>query len=360
MTSVAPSADVRSLSHPGTAAAAPSSTGNLPISSGHSVIKPPVYGPRDVMLEQQAQFAKEFIIYSRKLALLSLSAGVTFNVVPMSSCMTFEAQAHHSRFDMDNRAAEAVPERDWEQLFERSLQHPARSKSVVIARVKQLSMDNTLLRVDDRMSAWQGAYLKVLMKEGAEDMDHFHPKPVIQALLSGIKPSGVKALVKEACDFDDAAIKHNIELFWALVRTTLERALPVLEAEANAARVKAILGKKCGDAALAPVALRPRPRSSGSRRSRRPRSRRSKSSRRRLRVSALPAGVGVGPKPLQSARAALASITSATSPVRPTRPRKRSSRPSARSSARRSSRSSHRSRTSRCGHPSRLRGRFQA
>ncbi|EQC24778.1 hypothetical protein SDRG_17330 [Saprolegnia diclina VS20] len=72
--SAAPSIDVRSLHYPALSSAPQPSVNQLPIFSGHGVNKPPVYGPRGVMTEHQAQFAKEFIVYSRKQALLCLSA----------------------------------------------------------------------------------------------------------------------------------------------------------------------------------------------------------------------------------------------------------------------------------------------
>ncbi|RLN99527.1 hypothetical protein DYB28_004432, partial [Aphanomyces astaci] len=67
---------------------------------------------------------------------------------------------------------------------------PTSTKAVVVARLKQLSMDNTLLRTRDRMTGWQARYTAILTYEAAEDIDYFHPKAVIQALMLGIKPNG--------------------------------------------------------------------------------------------------------------------------------------------------------------------------
>ncbi|RHZ07460.1 hypothetical protein DYB37_011009, partial [Aphanomyces astaci] len=67
---------------------------------------------------------------------------------------------------------------------------PTSTKAVVVARLKQLSMNNTLLRTRDRMTEWQARYMAILTYKAVEDIDYFHPKAVIQALMLGIKPNG--------------------------------------------------------------------------------------------------------------------------------------------------------------------------
>ena len=217
-----------------------------PMISGFTVNKPPVYGLQGLRDEHKIKFAKEYIVYARKQDTMSVSGGVSIGTVTMGACMTQEALAHHARFDFHGRPIRDIQEHEWEAMFEAALKIPAQNKSMVIARLRGIAMDEKLLRVGDRMTEWQSAYLKILVAEGAEDIDYFHPKPVIQALMAGIRPAGVKALVKEAYDFDNKAIKGNIAAFWEFVRSKLEQVLPAMEAAENAARVKA-LNKRRGD-----------------------------------------------------------------------------------------------------------------
>jgi hypothetical protein len=214
--------------------------------SGFTVNKPPVYGLQGLRDEHKIKFAKEYIVYARKQDTMSVSGGVSISTVTMGACMTQEALAHHARFDFHGRPIRDIHEHEWEAMFEAALKIPAQNKAMVIARLRGIAMDEKLLRVGDRMTEWQSAYLKILVAEGAEDIDYFHPKPVIQALMAGIRPAGVKALVKEAYDFNNKAIKGNIAAFWEFVRSKLEQVLPAMEAAENASKVKA-LNKRRGD-----------------------------------------------------------------------------------------------------------------
>ncbi|RHY93856.1 hypothetical protein DYB35_012966, partial [Aphanomyces astaci] len=108
------------------------------------------------------------------------------------------------------------------------------------SRLKQLSMDNTLLRTSVRMTDWQARYIDILTDEAAEDIDFFHPKAVIQALMHGIKPDGAKALVRNSYDFDDKEIKFNISKFWSHVRGVLSNVLPAMGAETDALPPRAL------------------------------------------------------------------------------------------------------------------------
>ncbi|RLN99725.1 hypothetical protein DYB28_006043, partial [Aphanomyces astaci] len=169
----------------------------------------------------------------------------------MSSCMTAEALAHHARFQFD-RPIEDIRETEWEAMFEASMLIPTSSKAVVVARLKQLSMDNTLLRTSDRMTDWQARYMDILTDEAAEDIDFFHPKAVIQALMHGIKPDGAKALVRNSYDFDDKEIKFNISKFWSHVRGVLSNStkLAITKTKRDKTRKKPAWSKRLKDPGL--------------------------------------------------------------------------------------------------------------
>ncbi|RHY04976.1 hypothetical protein DYB36_013685 [Aphanomyces astaci] len=187
-----------------------------PLISGYTPTKPPVYGKDGFRERDQQKFAKRFIVYARGQDTISVSSGVRIGTVSMSSCMTAEALAHHARFQFD-RPIEDI-----------------RETELSLSRLKQLSMDNTLVRTSDRMTDWQARYMDILTDEAAEDIDFFHPKAVIQALMYGIKPDGAKALVRNSYDFDDKEIKFNISKFWSHVRGVLSNVLPAMGAEADA------------------------------------------------------------------------------------------------------------------------------
>ncbi|RHY80616.1 hypothetical protein DYB35_013027 [Aphanomyces astaci] len=95
---------------------------------------------------------------------------------------------------------------------------PTSSKAVVVARLKQLAMDNTLFRTRDRMTDWQARYMDILTDEAAEDID-FHSKAVVH----GIKPNGANALVRNSDDFNDKKIKFDISKFWSHVCGVLSK-----------------------------------------------------------------------------------------------------------------------------------------
>ncbi|RLO10456.1 hypothetical protein DYB28_011156 [Aphanomyces astaci] len=81
------------------------------------------------------------------------------------------------------------------------------------------------------MTDWQARYMDILADEAAEDIDYFHPKAVIQALMHGIKPDGAKGC-------------H--------VRGVLSNVLPAMAAEADAFRAKGINNKERAPAVPAP------------------------------------------------------------------------------------------------------------
>ncbi|KAF0707151.1 hypothetical protein AaE_013747 [Aphanomyces astaci] len=239
--------------HPTPTSPLPQSTA-APLISGYTPTKPPVYGKDGFKERDQQKFAKRFIVYARGQDAISVSSGVRIGTVSMSSCMTAEALAHHARFQFD-RPIEDIRETEWEAMFEAAMLIPTSSKAVVVARLKQLSMDNTLLRTSDRMTDWQARYMDILTDEAAEDIDFFHPKAVIQALMYGIKPDGAKALVRNSYDFDDKEIKFNISKFWSHVRGVLSNVLPAMAAEADALRAKGISNKKRAEAVPAPATV---------------------------------------------------------------------------------------------------------
>ncbi|RLO02697.1 hypothetical protein DYB28_013839 [Aphanomyces astaci] len=248
--------------HPTPTSQLPQSTA-APLISGYTATKPPVYGKDGFKERDQQKFAKRFIVYARGQDAISVSSGVRIGAVSMSSCMTAEALAHHARFQFD-RPIEDIRETEWEAMFEASMLIPTSSKAVVVARLKQLSMDNTLLRTSDRMTDWQARYMDILTDEAAEDIDYFHPKAVIQALMHGIKPDGAKALVRNSYDFDDKEIKFNISKFWSHVRGVLSNVLPAMPAEADALRAKGISNKERAPVVPAPPTVaaevkRPKP-----------------------------------------------------------------------------------------------------
>ncbi|RHZ34343.1 hypothetical protein DYB31_012411, partial [Aphanomyces astaci] len=239
--------------HPTPTSPLPQSTA-APLIRGYTPTKPPVYGKDGFRERDQQKFAKRFIVYARGQDAISVSSGVRIGTVSMSSCMTAEALAHHARFQFD-RPIEDIRETEWEAMFEAAMLIPTSSKAVVVARLKQLSMDNTLVRTSDRMTDWQARYMDILTDEAAEDIDFFHPKAVIQALMYGIKPDGAKALVRNSYDFDDKEIKFNISKFWSHVRGVLSNVLPAMAAEADALRAKGISNKKRAEAVPAPATV---------------------------------------------------------------------------------------------------------
>ncbi|RHY80615.1 hypothetical protein DYB35_013996 [Aphanomyces astaci] len=236
--------------HPTPTSQLPQSTA-APLISGYTATKPPVYCKDGFKERDQQKFAKRFIVYARGQDAISVSSGVRIRTVSMSSCMTAEALAHHARFQFD-RPIEDIRETEWEAMLEASMLIPTSSKAVVVARFKQLSMDNTLLRTSDRMTDWQARYMDILADEAAEDIDYFHPKAIIQALMHGIKPDRAKALVRNSYDFDDKEIKFNISKFWSHVRGVLSNVLPAMPAEADALRAKGISNKERAPVVPAP------------------------------------------------------------------------------------------------------------
>ena len=211
--------------------------------SGYTPRQPPVFGKKGLDTQAQIAFTKEFIAYAQAQDKISISTGQDVGTVMMSACMTAEAKAHHARFTF-NMAIEDITERQWELFFEASLGRAADNKAVVIAMIHNLSMDNSILDVADRMTDWQAKYHKILVTQNAEDIDYFHPKPVVQALIPGIKPDGVRALIKQDYDFDDPKLKQNIFMFWERVRERLSHVLPAMRAEANAQLVRNLRNKK--------------------------------------------------------------------------------------------------------------------
>jgi len=137
-----------------------------PMISGFTVNKPPVYGLQGLRDEHKIKFAKEYIVYARKQDTMSVSGGVSIGTVTMGACMTQEALAHHARFDFHGRPIRDIHEHEWEAMFEAALKIPAQNKAMVIARLRGIAMDEKLLRVGDRMTEWQSAYLKILVAEG--------------------------------------------------------------------------------------------------------------------------------------------------------------------------------------------------
>ncbi|RLO02732.1 hypothetical protein DYB28_014483 [Aphanomyces astaci] len=213
--------------HPTPTSPLPQSTA-APLISGYTPTKPPVYGKDGFKERDQQKFATRFIVYARGQDAISVSSGVRIGTVSMSSCMTAEALAHHARFQFD-RPIEDIRETEWEAMFEAAMLIPT-----------------------DRMTDWQARYMDILTDEAAEDIDYFHPKAVIQALMHGIKPDGAKALVRNSYDFDDKEIKFNISKFWSHVRGVLSNVLPAMAAEADALRAKGISNKERAPVVPAP------------------------------------------------------------------------------------------------------------
>ncbi|RHY15859.1 hypothetical protein DYB36_011750 [Aphanomyces astaci] len=205
--------------HPTPTSPLPQSTA-APLISGYKPTKPPVYGKNGFKERDQQKFAKRFIVYTRGQDTISVSSAVRIETA----------------------------------MFEASILIPTSSKAVVVARVKQLSMDNTLLRTSDGMTDWQAKYMDILTDEEAEDTD-FHPKAVIQALMHGIKPDGAKALARNSYDFDDKEIKFNISKFWSHVRGVLSNVLPAMAAEPDALLAKGISNKKRDETVPTPATV---------------------------------------------------------------------------------------------------------
>ncbi|RHY10103.1 hypothetical protein DYB25_005331, partial [Aphanomyces astaci] len=122
-----------------------------PINSGVGEAPPgdsqwqPASGKDSFKERDQQKLAKRFIVYARGQDAISVSSGVRIGTVSMSSGITAEALAHHARFQFD-RPFEDISETEWEAMFEASMLIPTSSKAVVVARLKLLSMDNTLIR----------------------------------------------------------------------------------------------------------------------------------------------------------------------------------------------------------------------
>ncbi|ETV75230.1 hypothetical protein H257_10424 [Aphanomyces astaci] len=95
----------------------------------------------------QQKLAKRFIVYARGQDAISVSSGVRIGTT------------------------------EWEAMFEASMLIPTSSKAVVVARLKLLSMDHTLIRTSDCMTDWQARYLDILTDEAAEDIDSTIPRP---------------------------------------------------------------------------------------------------------------------------------------------------------------------------------------
>ncbi|RHZ34826.1 hypothetical protein DYB26_014143, partial [Aphanomyces astaci] len=149
-----------------------------------------------------------------------------------------EASGYKAHLDMEQRAFNNA-NLNWQQMQQQRPIEDIREtdKAVVVARLKQLSMDNTLT------------------DEAAKDIDFFHRKSVIQALMHGIKPDGAKALVRNSYDFDDKEIKFNISKFWSHVHGVLSNVLPVMAAEADALRAKGNSNKKRAETVPAPATV---------------------------------------------------------------------------------------------------------
>ncbi|KAG9405662.1 hypothetical protein AC1031_003570 [Aphanomyces cochlioides] len=182
--------------------------------SGFSAPKAPRY--TGYTIEARRTFARQYVEYMNECAHVAVSIGIKIGIRPIRTCIDAKAKQFAAIMHL-NKAPDDVSNAEWNKYFEDALNHHGPDYGDLEAKIRS----------------------SVIMDERELDPDRCFDKwNVFKALLEGIRPAALRAVVKSWLELDQKHLRNSVLQFMAYVKTKLVAQLEFVRATKASGIVK--------------------------------------------------------------------------------------------------------------------------
>ncbi|KAG9414560.1 hypothetical protein AC1031_007967 [Aphanomyces cochlioides] len=207
----------------------------VPMLSGFSAPKAPRY--TGYTIEARRTFGRQYVEYMNECAHVAVSIGIKIGIRPIRTCIDAKAKQFAAMMHL-NKAPDDVSNAEWNKYFEDALNHHGPDYGDLEAKIRSsVIMDERELDPDRGFDKWVYSYWN-LLKKNMMSFHSRHPKNVVKALLEGIRPAALRAVVKSRLDLDQKHLRNSVLQFMAYVKTKLVAHLEVVRATKASGIVK--------------------------------------------------------------------------------------------------------------------------
>ncbi|KAF0722658.1 hypothetical protein Ae201684P_004375 [Aphanomyces euteiches] len=197
-----------------------SQTGSaVPMLSGFPAPKAPRY--TGYTIEARRTFARQYVEYMNECAQVAVSIGIKIGIRPIRTCIDAKAKQFAAMMHL-NKAPDDVSNAEWNKYFEDALNHHGPDYGDLEAKIRSsVTMDERELDPDRCFDKWVYNYWNLLEKNNMMSFHSRHPKNVVKALLEGIRPAALKAVIRSRLELDQKHLRNSVLQFMAYVKTKL-------------------------------------------------------------------------------------------------------------------------------------------
>ncbi|KAH9106103.1 hypothetical protein AeMF1_018211 [Aphanomyces euteiches] len=171
-------------------------------------------------------------------AQVAVSIGIKIGIRPIRTCIDAKAKQFAAMMHL-NKAPDDVSNAEWNKYFEDALNHHGPDYGDLEAKIRSsVTMDERELDPDRCFDKWVYSYWNLLEKNNMMSFHSRHPKNVVKALLEGIRPAALKAVIRSRLELDQKHLRNSVLQFMAYVKTKLVAHLEFVRATKASGIVK--------------------------------------------------------------------------------------------------------------------------
>ena len=187
--------------------------------SGFSAPKAPRYSGST--LDARKAFASQYHEYVSDCAQVALATGCRIGIRPIGTCIEAKAKRFAAEMHM-GKDVQAVKNHEWEAYFQYAFDYHGQDYGDLEQAIRShVIMDDKELDAERCHDKWIHSYWLLLERNNMQSFHKRHPKNAVKALIEGIRPASLKAVVKSHLDLDQKHLRNDVLQFFAYVKTKL-------------------------------------------------------------------------------------------------------------------------------------------
>ncbi|KAG9409021.1 hypothetical protein AC1031_019282 [Aphanomyces cochlioides] len=159
--------------------------------------------------------------YCNECAQAALSLGTRIGIRPIGTCLDAKAKSFAAMMHF-GRDAVSISNQEWTEYFQHALNYHGPDFGDLEAKIRTtVVMDEKELDRDRGYDKWVYAYWSLLDKNNMISFHTKHPKNAVKALVEGVRPASLRAVVKNHLELDQKHLRNSVLQFMAFVKTKL-------------------------------------------------------------------------------------------------------------------------------------------
>ncbi|KAG9405093.1 hypothetical protein AC1031_004199 [Aphanomyces cochlioides] len=192
---------------------------NSTLLSGFAAPKPPRY--TGYSLPERKAFARAYFEYCNEFAEAATQLGTRIGIRPIGTCIEAKAKDFAITFHL-RKSPESVTNNDLYAYFQAALDHRPINPSELIQKLSRtVIMNESELDEDLVFDKWVHDYSMFLEKHNLRGYRNKHPKPLVKALIEGIRPDDLRQQIKSSLELENKHMRNSVMMFFDFVKVAL-------------------------------------------------------------------------------------------------------------------------------------------